>query len=595
MQFSVSSPQYPYAPTMFEKGGQIKNQQYGLIAAAEQLRQRGRGKDTVLAHITPEEAGILQLLGGSGTINPYTGLPEFLRLKDLNPVRVVKKIGSALDDAIIQPAVEAVKDVGRAVDDVVLQPVFKAANDVAEALGPVGAIAAAYFGGPLGAAVYSGFQAPGDDFSFKRAAQSAALTYAGQNLMEGAVGGGGGASPMSASDYGAAVDSIDEAAGAIIDSTVPGGIPVGVGEAAVQNIPATVPTGAGAAVTPNVLPDLPPPIQYPVASIPDVQPVQVAQAPSVSDVSLGIGSLPTSAVDSVTSFDIAQGQAPDIITPTSAGSGLPGIPDAIKNLTLKDAKEAAQLAALGTTAYGAYGAYQEKEKAEEEQKRLSEEQQTKEAETKGFAESVLREYPLQFSSLTAEDVRRYGLAAGGAIRPDFDDEGDDRESPEYAFGGTVKNLKTSFKGLSQGVRNAFSSALPTAKAAPATAGIASVIPYTGPYNIAKKYAGRSYAGLDAEDVRALGLAKGGALAPRFLSGAGDGMSDSIPARIGGTQEARLADGEFVIPADVVSHIGNGSSKAGAKKLYAMMDRVRRARTGKTRQAPEINAKRLLPV
>lgn len=93
------------------------------------------------------------------------------------------------------------------------------------------------------------------------------------------------------------------------------------------------------------------------------------------------------------------------------------------------------------------------------------------------------------------------------------------------------------------------------------------------------------------------LAKGGlsaALPPRFLSGGGDGMSDSIKANIDGKQEARLADGEFVVPADVVSHLGNGSSKAGAKKLYAMMDKIRKARTGSKRQAPEVNAARYMP-
>jgi hypothetical protein len=82
--------------------------------------------------------------------------------------------------------------------------------------------------------------------------------------------------------------------------------------------------------------------------------------------------------------------------------------------------------------------------------------------------------------------------------------------------------------------------------------------------------------------------------PRFLSGGGDGMSDSIPATINGRQPARLADGEFVIPADVVSHLGNGSSKAGAKQLYAMMDRVRTKRTGKKKQAPAVNSKKMMP-
>jgi hypothetical protein len=86
-----------------------------------------------------------------------------------------------------------------------------------------------------------------------------------------------------------------------------------------------------------------------------------------------------------------------------------------------------------------------------------------------------------------------------------------------------------------------------------------------------------------------GMAKGG-----YLNGQGDGMSDSIPATIEGKQPARLADGEFVIPADVVSHLGNGSSKAGSKRLYAMLDKVRHARTGNKKQGKEINPAKYMP-
>lgn len=75
---------------------------------------------------------------------------------------------------------------------------------------------------------------------------------------------------------------------------------------------------------------------------------------------------------------------------------------------------------------------------------------------------------------------------------------------------------------------------------------------------------------------------------------GDGMSDEIEATIEGTQEARLSDGEFVIPADVVSHLGNGSSDAGAKRLYEMMDKVRMARTGNKKQGKEIKPERYMP-
>ena len=79
----------------------------------------------------------------------------------------------------------------------------------------------------------------------------------------------------------------------------------------------------------------------------------------------------------------------------------------------------------------------------------------------------------------------------------------------------------------------------------------------------------------------------------FLQGRGDGMSDSIQATINDKQPARLADGEFVVPADVVAHLGNGSSKAGAQRLYEMMARVRKARTGTAKQAPEIKAEKFV--
>jgi hypothetical protein len=81
---------------------------------------------------------------------------------------------------------------------------------------------------------------------------------------------------------------------------------------------------------------------------------------------------------------------------------------------------------------------------------------------------------------------------------------------------------------------------------------------------------------------------------RMLKGPGDGMSDSIPASIGRKQPARLADGEFVVPADVVSHLGNGSTDAGAKQLYSMMNKVRKARTGNPKQGRQINARKYLP-
>ena len=95
-----------------------------------------------------------------------------------------------------------------------------------------------------------------------------------------------------------------------------------------------------------------------------------------------------------------------------------------------------------------------------------------------------------------------------------------------------------------------------------------------------------------------GMAAGGlaSLQPKgyYLGGATDGMADKVPASIDGMQEARLSDGEFVVPADVVSHLGNGNSNAGAKQLYDMMDRIRMARTGTERQGKQINPNKYTP-
>ena len=90
------------------------------------------------------------------------------------------------------------------------------------------------------------------------------------------------------------------------------------------------------------------------------------------------------------------------------------------------------------------------------------------------------------------------------------------------------------------------------------------------------------------------LAQGGIAQGYYLGGPTDGMADLVPATIDGMQPAALSDGEFVIPADVVSHLGNGNSEAGAQQLYSMMDRVRDERTGTTKQGPEINPMQMMP-
>jgi hypothetical protein len=85
---------------------------------------------------------------------------------------------------------------------------------------------------------------------------------------------------------------------------------------------------------------------------------------------------------------------------------------------------------------------------------------------------------------------------------------------------------------------------------------------------------------------------------QLLRGPGDGVSDNIPAQIGQSQPARLAEGEFVVPARIVSELGNGSTNAGAKRLYDMLNRIQagRAQTmgSKNAYANDTNAERHLP-
>jgi hypothetical protein len=202
---------------------------------------------------------------------------------------------------------------------------------------------------------------------------------------------------------------------------------------------------------------------------------------------------------------------------------------------------------------------------------------------------------------------------GGVFRSAFDPMYSASTSAQYGLGG-AQNLQDYLANLNQSLRPGpitpyrFQTAperpaTPTAPVAPQ--GIASVPPSGVRFrpelyvdNSAPVSEENPYAGLT------MGLA-GGGLADlggtyraggKLLRGPGDGMSDSIPAVIHGekTQRAALADGEFVIPADVVSHIGNGSTDAGSRKLYEMMDRVRKARTGRTRQAPAISPARYMP-
>jgi hypothetical protein len=81
----------------------------------------------------------------------------------------------------------------------------------------------------------------------------------------------------------------------------------------------------------------------------------------------------------------------------------------------------------------------------------------------------------------------------------------------------------------------------------------------------------------------------------MIRGQGSGMDDKVPGMIGDQQPVAVSPGEFIVPADVVSGLGDGSSDAGAKELDKMMDRVRMGRGGTTKQAPPIDARKAMPI
>jgi hypothetical protein len=535
MYNTASAPQYAFGPTlapvpmpMYKRGGEVK-ETYGLENAAEMIRRQGRDGDTVLAHINPEEAGILKLLGGSGTTNPYTGLPEFKLLRGLKKIPVIGK-----------PLYKLGSEVGQAIEGGIESI---ARNKI---LGPIAQMASYLH--PVSAFLYAGLAPEGSSFDVKGAAKAAAMQQIGQAVKDYAIGtpsGGGGigaeGASMSNLPYGAGdlanQQFIDNAAGFVGDPIYqPSSI--GAVESAVSSA-----GSAPFAYTPD-------PNSY-VSGAPAYDPYASAGTPTVTDVPAAAPP-PTSSVnpydvdnignvsESRVMGDYGYGSAPVEtynLPRAEDASGIRGLDPAGENflgaagslaegaydLAVSNPKTAATAAYMG---YTAYQTKKELDAARDEANRILADRENKKKEEIEWAQGVLRDYPYNYQRLTEEDVRRErGMAMGGRINSYDDEPGMD-------------------DGMMQG-------------------GIAS-------------------------------LAKGG-LPPRYLRGGGDGMSDSIRARIGGKQEARLADGEFVVPADVVSHLGNGSSNAGAKRLYEMMNRVRKSRTGKTRQAPEVNTRKMMPV
>lgn len=466
-----------------------------LEALAHKLQSHGRHGDTMLAHINPEEAALLKAHGGSGTINPDTGLREYWGVK-LGPVGIGSDYGGVSVGNV---------STGDIVNKIASNPVLAAAAGLA---------LDAYLPG-VGSAVGGAFG------------------------LGGAAGAGIAVGGISALSTGSLQKGIMAGLGAY------GGASVGQGLNTVGS------TGANAAA----------------------QNAAAAADPSLigSDLEQVVASRPESMLEGLS----ATAKDP-MATLSAIGSG-----SALKG------------AAIAATPFlaGALG------------------KQSPAIPTTTSANPMIRPYEFTRNSLAPKPgeapssqfgspmvSNQYAPGQDTSERRWFDQYWTPRspypasDVSKYASGGPIEQMS---QANSVGANTGYPMAdIPQGGYA---------TPWQTPIsrNVVQDDTDTSVDSFSGEPV---GMAAGGlgslggySDGGRMLKGPGDGMSDDIPATIGGKRPARLADGEFVVPADVVSHLGNGSTDAGARQLYKMMDRVRQQRTGKKKQAPQVNPTRAMPV
>jgi hypothetical protein len=208
------------------------------------------------------------------------------------------------------------------------------------------------------------------------------------------------------------------------------------------------------------------------------------------------------------------------------------------------------------------------------------------------------------TGFTGQNNTAIGAKGGAGLSPLFNTgqtpfdntfEGDTfQPQGTRAFGGNPQQMIGLLSSLMQGQQSGTATA-PGANQIEEMKAMGTYHPGAGPQGPGAMMAngGMAMGGISDAGYNLGGYSDGG----RLLRGPGDGVSDSIPAMIGKKQPARLADGEFVVPARIVSELGNGSTEAGARKLYAMLDRVQSARSksiGKGKVAKNSRADKYLP-
>jgi hypothetical protein len=558
-----------------------------LHTLAKHVQQKGRGKDQMLVHMTPREVQGLQALakahGGSLTVNPETGLAEAGFLEDILPV-VAMAAATYFTAGAAAPALSAA-----------LSSSALAAGTVTTAGGiAAGTLAGAGVGG-IGAAMQG-----------KDVGQGALYGGIGGAIAGGmgAYGGGAeavaGATPTPSPDVVNKV-ALDTAAGAQIpgasgapivgpEQLAGPGMPGGVPPSVPPSVPPGMPQQLAGPVSPSVpggsipAPEVPlgpngspvPPKGYALNEFGDAF-KPAPQAPSYySKLGSGIGDTATKGF-----IQAAPGIGADIGM-NQQDMGMPG-------------EEPYKSASTLSPNFQGYTPRQPKP--------YYQPQYTRYAASGGLMDAYQAGGPVErMSQMNTALNPQGGLYPQGMIdktqyaiptqRPTSMEVVDAGAQRTFSGGGSAEEKKRKQRANLTADRT-------LAAMSADQAGLAVLNNARYGANMTGAAPLRSSRTL-GDLPTPVGAARGGLAdlggysdGGRMLKGPGDGMSDSIPGIIGRKQPARLADGEFVIPADVVSHLGNGSTDAGAKRLYAMMDRARQARTGKKKQAPAINANKIL--
>ena len=517
-----------------------------LHHVAQHLASQGRHGDSMLVHMTPHEVSGLQTLlqnhGRTLTINPHTGLPEAWFGSDL---------GGALWDA----GHDAFSSIGGAVQDITSSPIGSLL---------VGAALMAAGVPPQLAGLATGGASLASGNSFKQSVMSGLSAYGGASMAEG----------MGVGEAAAGAGGTGEAA-----ATLPGGTPAPAPAPVIQPTPVMQPA-------PVVQPVVASPLEATVAGNADK-----AALLGNSGYGAGMTGAETSAFDA--GMQAASGAAPSSATPSMWD----------KLASYGDKATSAMSAHPYYTAGGAYALG---------------------AMTGGSgqpAPDTSNQYEGAYIRPYVFDPKTGGLRAITPVKAPV---------KSAANGGTVNSSDVyaylEGKGVNPVTALAQNQAnnLPVFAPAPATtSGTAATTStdQTGAYFMRPDGSMGFYTPPKVElppppppepsyDYSSAGangglmtLANGGYTlggysdGGRLLKGPGDGVSDSIPATIADKQPARLADGEFVIPARIVSELGNGSTDAGARQLYKMMDRIqadRKRTVGKNKVATDTRAAKNLP-